>query len=141
MIYVESVHDKGILMNLKKFFIQLLINAFGFFVATSVLNGQGIDMQGENSWLSFLILALIFGVINAVLRPILVVLGCPVLILTLGLGILLINTLLFFLTGLIGTRFGVGFTVDGFVPAFLGALIVSLISVFFNWLLRKELRD
>lgn len=128
-------------MNLKKFFIQLLINAFGFFVATSVLNGQGIDMQGENSWLSFLILALIFGVINAVLRPILVVLGCPVLILTLGLGILLINTLLFFLTGLIGTRFGVGFTVDGFVPAFLGALIVSLISVFFNWLLRKELRD
>jgi putative membrane protein len=138
---VESVHDKGILMNLKKFFIQLLINAFGFFVATSVLNGQGIDMQGENSWLSFLILALIFGVINAVLRPILVVLGCPVLILTLGLGILLINTLLFFLTGLIGTRFGVGFTVDGFVPAFLGALIVSLISVFFNWLLRKELRD
>lgn len=138
---MESVHDKGILMNLKKFFIQLLINAFGFFVATSVLNGQGIDMQGENSWLSFLILALIFGVINAVLRPILVVLGCPVLILTLGLGILLINTLLFFLTGLIGTRFGVGFTVDGFVPAFLGALIVSLISVFFNWLLRKELRD
>jgi putative membrane protein len=128
-------------MNLKKFIIQMLVNAFGFFVAISILSGQGIDMQGESNWMSFLILALIFGVVNAILRPILVVMGCPVLILTLGLGILLINTLMFYLTGLIGTRFGVGFIVDGFWPAFLGALIVSVISMFFNWVLRSELRD
>ena len=127
-------------MNLKKFLIQLVINAVGFFVAISILRGQGIDPQG-NYWANYLVLALIFGVINAILRPILTLLGCPVIILTLGLGILLINTLLFYLTGWIGTRFGVGFTVDGFVPAFLGALIVSLIGMFLNWLFRSEMKD
>lgn len=128
-------------MNLKKFVIQLAINAFAFFVAISILNGNGIDPMGENVWLNYLLLALIFGVINAVLRPILVVLSCPVIILTLGLGMLLINTLLFYLTGLIGTRFGFGFEVDGFLPAFLGALIISLIGMFFNGVLRNEMKD
>lgn len=125
---------------MKKFLIQLLINAFAFFVAITLLNGQGIDPQG-NAVADYLILAFIFGVINAILRPILTVLGCPVIILTLGLGILLINTLLFYLTGWIGTRFGVGFIVHGFVPAFLGALIVSVIGIFFHWMLRSELKD
>lgn len=128
-------------MNLKKFVIQLAINAFAFFVAISILNGNGINPMGENVWLNYLLLALIFGVINAVLRPILVVLSCPVIILTLGLGMLLINTLLFWLTGQIGTRFGFGFEVDGFLPAFLGALIISLIGMFFNGLLRNEMKD
>jgi putative membrane protein len=80
-------------MNIKKFVIQLLINAFAFFVAITLLRGQGIDLQGGNIWLNYLSLALIFGIINAILRPILSVLGCPVIILTLGLGVLLINTL------------------------------------------------
>lgn len=128
-------------MNLKKFVIQLAINAFAFFVAISILNGNGIDPMGDNVWVNYLLLALIFGVINAVLRPILVVLSCPVIILTLGLGMLLINTLLFYLTGLIGTRFGFGFEVDGFLPAFLGALIISLIGMFLNGLLRNEMKD
>ena len=128
-------------MNLKKFVIQLAINAFAFFVAISILNGNGIDPMGDNVWVNYLLLALIFGVINAVLRPILVVLSCPVIILTLGLGMLLINTLLFWLTGQIGTRFGFGFEVDGFLPAFLGALIISLIGMFLNGLLRNEMKD
>jgi putative membrane protein len=124
-------------MNLKRFLLQLVINAFAFFVAITLLRGMGIMHQGQ-IWLDYLVLAFIFGVINAILRPILTVLGCPVIILTLGLGVLLINTLLFYLTGRIGTYFGVGFTVDGFVPAFLGALIVSVIGMFFNFLLRNE---
>lgn len=128
-------------MNLKKFLIQLLINALAFFVAIQIMEGRGIDARGDFGWLSYLILALIFGVINAVLRPILTVLGCPVIILTLGLGVLLINTLLFFLTGVIGDSFGVGFTVDGFIPAFLGALIVSIIGMFLGWILRGEMKD
>jgi putative membrane protein len=128
-------------MNLKKFFIQLIINAFAFFVAITILRNHGIDPQGASSWMSYLVLALIFGVINAVLRPILTVLGCPFIIITLGVGILFINTLLFYLTGLIGARFGFGFQVDGFWPAFLGALIISLIGMFFNALLRNEMKD
>jgi putative membrane protein len=130
-------------MNLKKFFIHLLINAFGFFVAISILRGNGIEPQGSQSmvWLNYLVLALIFGVVNAILRPILTVLGCPVIILTLGIGFLLINTLLFYLTGLIGTRFGYGFSVDGFLPAFLGALIVSVVGMLLTWVLRGYMRD
>jgi len=128
-------------MNIKKFVIQLLINAFAFFVAITLLRGQGIDLQGGNIWLNYLSLALIFGIINAILRPILSVLGCPVIILTLGLGVLLINTLMFYLTGLIGTRFGVGFAVDGFLPAFYGALIVSVIGIFGSMIFHREMKD
>jgi len=125
---------------MRKFLIELAINAVAFFVAISALAGRGIEAQGGIIWLDYMILALIFAVINAILRPILTVLGCPVIILTLGLGILFINTLLFVLTGLIGARFGVGFTVDGFWPAFLGALIVSLVVIALHWLLRDLLK-
>jgi putative membrane protein len=126
---------------MKKFLIELVINAFGFFIAITLLAGRGISSIGENIWLNYIALALIFAVINAILRPILSVLGCPVIILTLGLGVLLINTLLFALTGMIGARFGFGFSVDGFWPAFLGALVVSLVGMVLHWILRDELRD
>lgn len=124
---------------MKKFLLQIVINAFAFYVAITLLRGQGIQSQ-DNAWTSYLLLALIFGIINAILRPILSLLGCPVIILTLGLGILLINTLLFYLTGVIGSSFGIGFTVDGFVPAFLGALIVSVIGLVFNMLLHNDMK-
>jgi putative membrane protein len=126
---------------MKKFVLELVINAFAFFVAITVLAGRGIAPTGENVWLNYVVLALIFAVINAILRPILSLLGCPLIILTLGLGVLLINTLLFALTGMIGTRFGFGFSVDGFWPAFLGALVVSLIGMVLHWILRDEFRD
>lgn len=126
---------------MKKFLIELAINAFAFFVAITVLTDRGIDPQGQDVWVNYLVLGLIFAVINAILRPILTILGCPVIILTLGLGVLLINTLLFYLTGLIGSEFGFGFEVEGFWPAFLGALIVSVIGVVFHILLRSELKD
>jgi putative membrane protein len=125
---------------LKKFLIQLLINAIAFFVAITLLRGHGIEAQG-NIWVNYLVLGLIFSLINAVLRPIIVSLGCPVIILTLGLGILLINTLLFYLTGVIGNSFGFGFSVNGFVPAFLGALIVSIVGMVLNVALRSEMKD
>jgi putative membrane protein len=126
---------------MKKFLIELAINGLGFFIAITVLAGRGIDPVGENNWLTYIVLAVIFAVINAILRPILSTLGCPVIILTLGLGVLLINTLLFYLTGLIGARFGYGFEVSGFWPAFFGALIVSLVGVAMHLILRDELKD
>jgi putative membrane protein len=125
---------------MNKFLIKLAVNAFAFFVAVTILRGNGIDPQNIQWW-GYLVLALIFGVINAVLRPILTILGCPFIILTLGLGFLLINTLLFYLTGLIGTQFGIGFIVDGIWPAFLGALIVSVIGVFFSIFLKDVQKD
>jgi putative membrane protein len=103
------------------------------------MNGHGIVPQSTN-WLAFLALAVIFGLINAILRPLLTVLSCPLLILTLGLGTLLINTLLFYLAGLLGKAFGVGFTVEGFLPAFLGAFIVSIISFILSLVFREASR-
>lgn len=119
---------------MKKFIIQLAINAVALYAAIFFMQGNGINPQ-SNNWVDFLWLALIFGVVNALIKPILVVLGCPFIILSLGLGIVLINTLMFYLAGLIGSNFGVGFTVDGFIPALLGALIVSVVSMVLSGLL------
>jgi putative membrane protein len=120
-----------------RFLVRLVINAVALYAAVALI--PGIRPETDN-WISYIWLALIFGIINAILRPILVVVGCPFLILTLGLGGLLINTLLFYLAGLIGQSFGVGFSVDGFVPAFLGALIVSIIGFALSSVLRDDRR-
>lgn len=124
---------------MRNFIIRLAINAVALYAAVALMTDNGITPQSAN-WLDLVWLALIFGVINAVLKPILLIASCPLIILTLGLGTLLINTLLFYLAGLIGTRFGVGFTVDGFLPAFLGSLIVSVVSFFLSSIFREERR-
>ncbi len=124
---------------MKRFLIHLVVNGVALYAALAIMNGHGITPQSTN-WLSFVWLAVIFGLINAILRPLITVLSCPLIILTLGLGTLLINTLLFYLAGVIGKSFGVGFTVDGFVPAFLGALIVSVISFVLSLILRDATR-
>ncbi len=123
-----------------KLIIRWIINAVALYVAVALLNGNGITPQSEN-WVSYIWLALIFGLINATLKPILTVAGCPFIILTLGLGTLLINTLLFYLAGQIGLNFKVGFTVNGFLPAFLGALIVSVVSFILGILFKDELKE
>lgn len=124
---------------MKKFILRILINAAALYAAIWLMAGRGITPQSTN-WLSFLWLALIFGLINAILRPILMVAGCPFIVLTLGLGTILINTLLFYLAGLIGTQFGVGFTVTGFWPAFFGAIIVSIVSLVLNSIFHERKR-
>jgi putative membrane protein len=124
---------------MKRFLIHLVVNAVALYAAVAIMNGNGIVPQTTN-WLSFVWLALIFGLVNAILKPLLTVLSCPLIIITLGLGTLLINTLLFYLAGLIGKSFGVGFTVEGFLPAFLGALIVSIVSFVLSMVFREATR-
>jgi putative membrane protein len=116
---------------MERFLIRLVINSVALYAAVALLNGHGINPQTTN-WIDFIWLALIFGLVNALLKPLLTVLTCPLIILTLGLGTLLINTLLFYLAGVIGTSFGVGFTVNGFWPAVLGAIIVRVVSFMLN---------
>ncbi len=122
---------------MSKFLLRLVINAVALYSAVYLVDG--IRLQ-NNSWLAILILALIFGLVNALLRPLLKVLTCPLILLTLGLFTLVLNTFLFYLTGQIGQAFGVGFTVDGFWPAFWGALIVSVVSVILSLILKDELK-
>jgi putative membrane protein len=98
----------------------------------------GLQAQGDGI-VSLLWLALIFGVVNAMLRPLLKVLTCPLIFLTLGLFTLVLNTGLFWLSGWIGGQFGVGFTVENFWAALLGSIIVTVVSVVLSLVLRDEL--
>lgn len=124
---------------MSKLIIRLGINAVALYAAIYLLTGKGITPQFQNWW-EIIWLALIFGLINALIRPILTIISCPLIILTLGLGSLLINTLMFYLAGLIGTQFGVGFTVSGFLPAFFGGLIVSVVSFILSMFFHDELK-
>jgi len=111
-----------------RFIIRVLINAAGLYLAVMLLSPH-IQLQ-NNAWYAYLILGLIFGLVNALIRPILMVVSCPLLILTLGLGTLIINTLMFMLVGYLGEQVNFGFSIptDKFLYAFLGALIVSVVS-------------
>jgi len=117
--------------------LRWAINAVAIWVALTYVPGIHVAQSG---WAPIIGLALIFGLLNALLRPVIELLTCPLIVLTLGLGTLLVNTLLFWLSGVIGNQFGIGFTVDGFVPAFLGALVVSVISVVLTLFVRDEKR-
>ncbi len=124
---------------MKKLLIRLAINAVALYAAVALLDGRGITPQSEN-WLSFVWLALIFGLVNAIIKPILVVMSCPLLILTLGLGTLVINTLMFMMAGWIGTQFQIGFIVESFWAGLLGAIIVSIVSFVLTGLFKDELK-
>jgi putative membrane protein len=121
-----------------KLILRWAINAVALWLAITIVPG----LSGPRDWLSIFLLALIFGLVNALLRPLLTLLTCPLIILTLGLGTLLINTLLFWLSGQIGQYFGVGFSVppgwEGFWAAFLGALVVSVVSVVLSVFVRDD---
>ena len=123
---------------MNKFIIRTLINGVALYAAVALV--PGIVPQNPNP-ISYLWLALIFGILNALLKPILKFLTCPFILLTLGLFTLLINTGLFYLTGWLGQQFEVGFLVNGFVPALLGALVVSVVSVVLEVIFKDELKD
>ncbi len=122
---------------MNRFLIRWGINAVALYVAVALV--PGIQPQSTN-WLAFIWLALIFGVVNAFLNPLLKFLTCPLILLTLGLFTLVINTGLFYLAGNIGSSFGVGFTVDNFWSALLGSIVVSVISIVLSLVFKDELK-
>ena len=122
-----------------RFILRWIINAIALYAAIVLVPGIHLQSGPANQWLAILLLALVFGLLNALLRPLIMMLTCPLIILTLGLGTLLINTLLFYLTGWIGNQFGWGFTVGDFWSAFLGALVVSVVSIALNLILKDEM--
>jgi putative membrane protein len=107
-----------------RFLVHLLITAAALWVATKIVPG----IQYTGSFLTLLGVALVFGALNALVKPVLLVLSLPVMILTLGLFTLILNALLLWLTSAFSSALGLGFHVNGFVAAFLGALVVSVIS-------------
>lgn len=120
-----------------RFIIRLAINAIALYAAVALIPGIVPQSQG---WLSYVWLALIFGLVNALVGPFLKILTCPLILLTLGLFVLVVNTILFYLAGYIGTAFGVGFTVDSWLSAFLGSVVVSIVSVLLTLIFKEELK-
>jgi putative membrane protein len=110
--------------------VRILVNAVALWAATFV---PGISNQGGLGTL--LLVALVFGFVNALIRPLLSLLSCPLIILTLGLFTLILNALMLQLTAWIGGNFGLHFRVETFLAAFLGALVISVVSTVLSWLL------
>jgi putative membrane protein len=110
--------------------IKLIINAVALAAADRAI--EGIHADG---WQSIVIMALIFGAVNAIIRPIVKILSFPLLILTLGLFTFIINALMLLLAEWIGGLFSVGFHVDSFGSALLGSIIISIVSLVLSILL------
>lgn len=117
------------------------INALALFLAVGIGLLPGIHAE-NTAWWAMLGLALIFGLINALVRPVLKFLTCPFILLTLGLFTLVINAAMFWLTALIGSRVGLGITFDppAWLWIFLGSLVVTIVSAVLTFVLRDEMR-
>ena len=109
--------------------IRVAVIAVSLWVATLIVPGIDNTAGTTSSRIGTLIgVALIFGLINAVLKPLIKVVGCPFYILTLGLFGLVVNALLFLLVGAIAEGIELPFTVGGFGAAFLGAIVVGVVG-------------
>jgi putative membrane protein len=117
-----------------RFLFRLLINAVALWVAAALIP----QISYEGDWISLLLVALVFGVLNATVRPVLKLLTCPLQVLTLGLFTLVINALMLWLTSAVAGLLGLHFLVSTFWGALLGALVVSVVSVVLSLFVRDE---
>jgi putative membrane protein len=120
------------------FLIRLATTAVALWITTLIV--PGVEVTGRTGYdtvFTLLVVALIFGVINAVLKPVIKVVGCVFYLLTLGLFALVVNALLFLLTDRIARAFDLPFQVDGFWAAFWGAIVMAVVA----WLISVAVPD
>ncbi|MCZ2098693.1 MAG: phage holin family protein [Anaerolineae bacterium] len=118
-------------MLIRNFIIRLVINAVALYITASILPGIHI---ADNEIGTLLVIALVFGIINAFVKPIVKLLTCPLVILTLGLFIFVINALMLMLTAaLLPERF----MVDGFGSALLGGIVMGVAAILVEWVLKS----
>ena len=109
--------------------IRVAVVAVALWVATLLVPGIGVTSGTPATRIATLVaVALIFGLVNAVVKPVVKTIGCAFYVLTLGLIALVVNALLFLLVGWLAGRLGLPFTVDGFGAAFFGAIVVGVVS-------------
>jgi putative membrane protein len=121
---------------MNRFLIRWGINTIAIYVAVRLLPG----LHHTGSGAALLGVALIFGLINAAVKPLLVVLSCPLVVLTFGLFLLVINGLLLLITASISDVFDLGFQVDGLGWAIIGSLVISFISLLLSSLVAEPER-
>lgn len=117
-----------------KILIKWIINTIAIMLAIRFV--QGITYAG--SWLGILLVGIIFGLVNTLIRPFIKLLTLPLLVLSLGLFTFIINAMMLSITSWISEQFSLGFHVEGFKPAFWGALIISLVSMALSCLIPPE---
>ena len=118
------------------FVVRVVVIAVALWVAVWLVDGIELGGATTGGRIGKLVLvALIFGIVNAVLKPIVKVLSCPLYVLTLGLFGLVVNALLFLLVGWLSNRFGLPFVVDGFWAGFWGAIVVSVVGFLLHLLI------
>ena len=126
--------------NLLALVIRVAVIAVSLWVATLIVPGIDNSAGDSSTRVGTLVgVALIFGLVNAVLKPVIKVVGCPLYVLTLGLIGFVVNALLFLLVGFIAGGLGLPFTVDGFVPALLGAIVVAVVGFLLHFLIPDRL--
>jgi putative membrane protein len=112
-----------------EFILRLLLNAAALWVAVRLVSGITYD----GGVLGFLGVALVFGIVNAFVKPVLTFFSIPFILVTLGLFLFVLNALALWITSGISGSLGLGFHVQGFWAAFLGALVVSLVNLLLSW--------
>lgn len=121
-----------------KVLLRIVVSAFALYVATLAISGiQLRAATTESKVLTLIVVALIFGLVNAVLKPVIKAVGCLFYVLTLGLIALVVNGLLLWLTSWVAGQLTLPFHVTGFWPAFWGAILIGVVS----WLLNLILGD
>lgn len=124
------------------FTIRTLVVAASLWVATVLVGGIRLESAGTTTSILTLIgVALVFGLVNAVVKPIVATLGCPLYILTLGLFALVVNALMFLLTGWLSSVLNLPFAVEGFWAAFWGAIVVGIVSFFLHLVIPDRFDD
>ncbi len=121
--------------------LRLVGNAIALYVAAKLIDGIRFAESGQVDAGSLLAVALIFGVVNAVIKPIVKVATCPAYVLTLGLFTFVVNALMLLLTGWLAARFNITFRVDDFWPAFWGAIVISFVSFLLSMFISAESDD
>jgi putative membrane protein len=111
--------------------LHWIFNAAALWVAAAIV--PGLEFTGGLG--DLLLVAAVFGLVNSILRPLLTVLTCPLIVLTLGLFTLVINALMVLVTGWLSDSWNLGFMVSGFWAAFWGGLVVGLVSMMLSLLL------
>jgi putative membrane protein len=110
--------------------LRIMINALSIAVAVKVV--EGIVFAGE--WWKMIFVGAVFGIVNSFLKPLITFISLPLIILSLGLFTLIINTLMLLITVSLSGPLKLGFQIHGFWPAFKGALIISIVSMMLSWL-------
>ncbi len=124
-----------------KLLLRLVGNAIALYAASTMIDGISFGAGGDVDFGSLLTVTLIFGAINAVIKPFVKVATCPVYLVTLGLFTFVVNALMLLLTGLLAGVLNVDFRVDGFGAAFSGALVISIVSFFLSLFISAKSDD